>query len=245
MAKNNLSGYTMIQAQGIYESSSNKQHSLGQRGMTSDGRMFRYTLAGELLVTGDLYTNSAVSTNFNGMTVQAAAAIGDNEVAVTLGGTAVTADLFNDGYLIVNAGTGIGQQFQIESHTVQTSTSGTCTFTIAGKLAVALTTASSKVTVVKNPYDSIVKNPVTPTGLPVGVAQFAIPSGEYGWVQTSGIVGILADATVTGADTSGLSPSTTTAGTVTLAVTTDARIGNSLQMVTVSTEVGPAQLNID
>lgn len=242
---NSLTGFTTIEAQGLYEYSTNKMHDLGQVGMTSDGRKFRYCLAGELLVTGDLYTNSAVSTNFNGMTVQAAAAIGAKDVAVTLGGTAVTANLFDDGYLMVYGGTGIGQQFQILSHTVQTSTTGTCTFTIKGKLAVALTTADSKITVVKNPYASIVKNPETPTGIPVGVAQFAIASGKYGWIQTSGIAGVLADATVTGADTSGMSPSTTTAGTATLAVTTDARIGNSLQMVTVSAKVGPVQLNID
>lgn len=240
-----LTGYTTIESQGLYESSSVQAHDLGQRGMTSDGREFRYVSAGELLVTGDLYTNSAVSTNFNGMTVQADAAIGDSDIAVTLGGTAVTADLFNEGYLMVYGGTGIGQQFQIKSHTVQTSTTGTCTFTILGTLAVALTTADSKITVVKNPCASVVKNPTTPTGLPVGVAQFAILSGEFGWIQTSGIAGILADATVTGADTSGLSPSTTTAGTCTLAVTTDARIGNSLQMVTVSAKVGPVQLNIN
>lgn len=240
-----LTGYTMIEAQGLYESSTGQQHDLGQAGMTSDGRKFRYCKAGELLVTGDLYTNAAVSTNFNGMTVQAAAAIGASEISVTLGGTAVTANMFDEGYLMVYGGTGIGQQFQIESHTVQTSTTGTCTFTIRGKLAVALTTADSKVTVIKNPYLDVVKVPATPTGIPVGVAQFAIPSGKYGWIQTSGIAGILADATTTAADGSGVSPSTTTPGTCTKAVTLDARIGNSLQMVTVSAKVGPVQLNID
>lgn len=240
-----LSGYTTIEAQGLYTSSSTKEHAYGQRGLTNDGREFRYCRAGELLVTGDLYTNAAVNTNFNGMTVQAAAAIGDSAIAVTLGGTAVTANMFDEGYLMVYGGTGIGQQFQIKSHTVQATTTGTCTFTVYGKLAVALTTADSKITVIKNPYVDIVKVPTTPTGIPVGVAQYAIASGEYGWIQTSGLAGVLSDATVTGADTSGMSPSTTTAGTATLAVTTDARIGNSLQMISVSAKVGPVQLNIN
>jgi hypothetical protein len=240
-----LSGYTQITSQDLYSSSSDKLHDLGQRAITSDGREFRYCKAGELLVTGDLYTNSAVSTNFVSMATPSASAINTSDVEVTLGGTAVTANLFDEGYLIVSAGTGIGQQFQILSHDVQATTTGACTFTIKGELAVALVAASSTVTVVKNPYDSIVKSPVTPTGIAVGVAVYAIASGEYGWIQTGGLAGILMDATTTGADTSGVSPTTTTAGTATLAVTTDARIGNSLQMTSVSAAVAPIQLVLD
>ncbi len=77
------------------------------------------------------------------------------------------------------------------------------------------------------------------------LAVFAIPSGEFGWIQTGGVCGVLADATTTGADTSGLSPSTTTEGTATLAITTAARIGNTLQLTTVSANVGQVQLTID
>ena len=242
---NNLSGYTLIEAQGIYEGNTVQQHALGQMGMTTDGRKFRYVKAGELLVTGDLYQNSAVSTDFVSMAVPSAAAIGSSEVAVTLGGTAVTANQFDEGYLVVSASTGIGQQFQIESHTVQTSTTGTCTFTIAGTLAVALVAAASTVTVVRNPYVDVVKQPTTPTGNAVGVAQFAIASGSFGWIQSGGIAACLSDSNTTSADAKGLSPSTTTAGTMALALTTDARIGNTVQLTTVSAAVAHIQLTID
>lgn len=242
---NNLSGYTLIEAQGIYEGSTIQQHALGQMAMTGDGRKFRYVKAGELLVTGDLYQNAAVSTNFVSMATQAAAAIGASTVAVTLGGTAVTANMFDEGYLVVSAGAGIGQQFQIESHTVQTATAGTCTFTISGKLAVALATATSTVTVVKNPYLDVVKQATTPTGAAVGVAQFAIASGSFGWITSGGVAAILSDNTTTSADAKGLSPSTTTAGAMALALTTDARIGNTIQLTTVSAAVAPVQLMLD
>lgn len=241
---NNLSGFTLIEAQGIYEGSTVQQHALGQMGMTTDGRKFRYAKAGELLVTGDLYQNAAVSTDFVSMAVPAIVAIGESEIGVTLGGTAVTANMFDEGYLVVSASTGIGQQFQIESHTVQTSTTGLCTFTIAGKLAVALSVTST-VTVVKNPYLDVVKQATTPTGVAIGVAQFAIASGSFGWIQSGGIAACLSDSNTTSADAKGLSPSTTTAGTMALALTTDARIGNTLQLTTVSAAVAPIQLLLD
>ncbi len=156
MSVNTLSGYTTIAMSGLYEGTSTQQHSLGQMGMTSDGRKFRYVKAGELLVTGDLYQNAAVSTNFVSMAVPAAVAIGESAIGVTLGGTAVTANLFDEGYLVVSASAGIGQQFPILSHTVQTATDGLCTFTVAGNLAVALTT-SSTITVIMNGKSYVVK----------------------------------------------------------------------------------------
>lgn len=242
---NNLSGYTTIEAQGIFEASDDQLHALGQMAMTPDGRKFRYVKAGELLVTGDLYQNAAVSTNFVSMACPTASAIGSNEIEVTLGGTAVTASMFDEGYICISASTGIGQQFQIKSHDVQTSTTGACTFKIHGKLAVATVAAASTITVVKNPYKDIVKQAVTPTGVAIGVAQFAIPSGDYGWVQTGGVAACLSDTNTTSADAKGLSPSTTTAGTMSLGLTTDARIGNTIQLTTVSAAVAPIFLTID
>lgn len=240
-----LTGPTIIEAQSIYESNAVPTHSLGQLAFSNDGRKFRYVKAGELLVTGDLYQNEAVSTNFVSMATPSASAKGSSEVEVTLGGTAVTANLFDDGYLVVSAGTGIGQQFQIKSHDVQATTTGACTFVIDGKLAVALVAASSTVTVVENPYKNVVKQPTTPTGVAIGVAQFAIASGEYGWVTTGGFAGCLSDSNTTSADAKGLSPSTTTAGTMALGLTTDARIGNTIQLTTVSAAVAPIHLTID
>ena len=83
MSTNSLTGYTMIEMQGSYESSDSQQHALGQMAMTSDGRKFRYVKAGELMVTGDLYQNAAVSTNFVSMACPLASVIGSSNVEVT------------------------------------------------------------------------------------------------------------------------------------------------------------------
>lgn len=245
MSVNSLTGYTTIEAQGIYESSSSQEHALGQMAMAADGRKFRYVKAGELLVTGDLYQNAAVNTNFISMATPTVSAIGSSEIEVTLGGTQVTANMFDEGYLVISAGTGIGQQFKIESHDVQTTTDGVCTFVIAGRFAVATVTGSSTVTVVKSPYLDVVKQLAAPDGVAVGVAVFAIKSGEFGWIQTGGIAACLSDSNTTSTDAKGLSPSTTTAGAMALAISTDARIGNTIQLTTVSAAVAPIYLTID
>lgn len=243
MAK--LTGPTTITEGNTLSSSSDKIHDLGQLAITSDGRKFRYTKAGENLVTGDCYQSAVQDAQFEAMALQANAAIGATTISITIGTTTVTANMFDEGYLMVASGVGIGQSSKIASH--GTGTSGqTVDFVIEDPLKVALTTAgSSTLSVVKNAYDDVIKYPVTPTGGVAGVASFAIPSGEFGWLQTGGPAACLWDASPTAADTMGVAPSTTTEGAVRVAAAGTMHIGNSMHIVSVSTEVSPVFLTID
>lgn len=243
MAK--LTGPTVITQQDTMTSSTTQMHDLGQLGMTSDGRKFRYCKAGgAVLVTGDCYSSAAQDAQFEGMAVQTAAAIAATTISLTIGTTTVAANDFDEGYLMVTAGTGIGQSSRIVSH--GTGTSGqTVAFVIEDPLKVALTTASSKVTVVKNPYDDVVIQAVTPVASTAGIAQYAIPTTQYGWIQTGGPAACLFDASVCAADTMGVGPSTTTAGTVTVVAAGTIYIGMSMHVVPVSAEVSPVFLTID
>ena len=244
MSKTELAGYSTLAAQQLYTSSSAKQHSLGQKFLSSDGREFTYTKAGEELVTGDWYQTAVHVSNFVSMALVTDVAIGGNEVSVTLGGTAATLNQFEDGYLVVSKGTGLGQMFVIRSNTAQTDTSGTCVFTLDDKVRVALDNADSKITVIKNRFDSVVKWAVTQTGSSAGAAVFPVASGEYGYLQTGGIGAALSDSTATAAETTGISPSTTTAGAITKAFTTQETIVGAAQVVTVSAEVGVIRINV-
>lgn len=239
------SGLGIISTIDLYDSSTVRQeHRLGQVVQTVDGRKFRWTKAGELLVTGDCYQSAVQDAQFEELAVATAAAIGATSLALTNGTTEVTANMFDEGYAMVGEGTGIGQSSQIISHT--TAANGAAlTVTIADPLKVALTTSTSKVNIIKNPQDNVVKYPVTPTGGVAGVAQFAIPSGEYGWLQTGGPAACLFDASVTAADTMGVAPSTTTAGAVRVSAAGTMHIGNSMQVVQESAKVGPVFLTID
>src|SRR3990167_9200284 len=235
--------------QNLYDESSGQQHKLGEIYIDPWGRKFRYVQAGAVaLATGHLLQEPAEDTAFRSMVVQAAAAIGDTKIAVTLGGTAVTANMFESGDLVVESSTGLGQAFKIVRHDVQTSTTGTCNFYVDHALKVALTT-SSQVSVRKNSYDGVIDFPVTPTGAPVGVALYAMTIGYYGWIQSGGDVPVLYDTQAdSAADASAIIPSRDVAGSVTPNVETYAAapiIGYGREQVSTDSTMGMAHLTID
>jgi hypothetical protein len=235
---------TMI-IEDLFEESVSPQHNLGELYVAPNGSKYRYTRAGAVaLVAGDLQQSAAEDTNYSSMAVQAAAAIGAVKIPVTLGGTAVTSGQFDEGILVVSKVTGIGQYFNIVRHDVQTSTTGTCNFYVDRPLKVALDTTST-VTVMKNPYDDIIIHPTTSTGKAVGVALTARTIAYYGWVQSGGLAACLGDATASTAANQALSPSVSTAGAVTKAVTLAQRVGTSYPVASVSAEVQPVFLEID
>ena len=233
----------------LYADSSEQLHKLGQIYTDPWGRTFRYVQAGGTsLVTGELQQEAAEVTNFRSMVVQAAAAINDLEISVTLGGTAVTANQFDSGDLLVESSTGIGQAFKIVRHEVQTSTTGTCKFTVDRPVAIALTT-SSQVSVRKNSYDGVIQYPTTPTGAPVGVAIVVITNAQYGWIQSGGDGPALYDNQANfAADESLMIPSRDVAGSVTPDLETLAAgisIGWAREQVSVDSTMGFVHWTID
>ena len=232
-----LTGPTQTAGQALFTSSATQQHVLGEQMVTPDGRKFRYAKAGELLVTGNLLQSQVEDTDSQNLAV-AAAAIGATTVTTTSTLT-VTANEFSGGYLLVAITPGIGDVYRIKSHPA--ATSAVLTLTLEDPIRVALTT-SSRVDLVASPYLNVIQNPTTATGAPVGVAVYAIASGEYGWIQTGGVACVLND----GGSTVGtnVSASNGTAGAVEAAVTAQAAIGYAVTGIT-STEAGAIYLTID
>jgi len=210
----NLAGATLI-GQDLYEESATPLHRLGQLGIDEYGNRYRYVKNGGVaLVTGHLLQESAEDTNFNNMVVTSGTA-GNNYFTVTLGGTAVTADLFKDGLLFVSYSTGIGQTFRITSHSVQTSTTGACTFYVDRPIKISVATSTSKVTVRKSPYNGVISSPTTCTGGVVGVALYAMTISYYGWILSGGLCAALADTGTNFSDAvGGVSRSAAVAGSV-------------------------------
>jgi len=237
-------------SQEIFTEESTQQHNLGSLGVDEYGDRYRYVQAGAVaLVTGNLLQEAAEVTNFRSMAVDTAAAIGDSVVSVTLGGTAVTANQFQEGQLWVESAAGIGQQFRIKKHEVQTSTTGSCNFTLDRPLKIALTT-SSQVSVRKNAYDGVIQYPVTTqTGGAVGVALYAQTIAYYGWIKSGGDCPVLFDTgTNTSNEVTGIMPSAAVAGSVKPAAETDASpsyIGFAREVVSVDSTMGMVHLTID
>ena len=204
---------------------------LGAEMHSSDGRSFRYALAGGTsLVVGTLQQAQAEATDSQNLAC-AAAAIGATSVTTTTTLT-VTANEFAGGWLIVSVTPGVGYQYRIRSHPA--ATAATLVLTLEDPIQVALTT-TSRVDLVHNPYSSIIINPTTATSAPVGVAVNNVTNAQYGFIQIKGVATILAD----GASTVGtnVSASNATAGAVEPAVTAQAAIGVAITGVA-STEYG-------
>ena len=238
-------------SQDIFTESAYQLHQLGTLGVDKYGSKYRYVKAGgSALVTGNLLQEPAEVTNFRSMVVNTAAAIGSDEVEVTLGGTATTANLFDEGQLVVESSTGIGQVFRIKRHDVQSTTTGTCTFVLDRPLKIALVAASSQASVRKNSYKGVIQYPATTaTGGAVGVALYAMTADYFGWVQSGGdAVALFDDGTNTSNGVTGIVPSASVAGSVKPAAETDASspwIGYSREIASTDSTMGFVHLFID
>jgi hypothetical protein len=187
-----LGGLPVIYGIDPHNESVSQDHQLGTVGYTPDGRKFRYARAGgTVLVAGNVLQSPAQSTDLS--LTPSSASIGATSVTVTTA-AAVTANLFSEGYLVVTNTPGNGLMYRIKSHPA-TSAAASCVITLAEPLIVALT-GSSRVDLVKNPYNGVIQNPAIPSSCPVGVAVKAITAEYYGWIQDSGICSVLAGGTL-------------------------------------------------
>lgn len=226
----------------------------GAKFYAADGREFVIVQnGGTALASGNLIQGPvAIGANHTGLTLSTAA-IGATQITATLGGTAVTANQYAGGYLVVSAGTGIGQTLKIASHPAQATTSGTVVLTLEDALTVATATVDSKGTLMLNPFGSskgaafatsgVVVTPAgTLTGPVIGVSLYPIAATSttvlsYGLIQTKGVIACLNQgATAVGLD---LMPSASVAGAVcTYVVATKTRVGTA----SVAGEDGKAQM---
>lgn len=159
----------------------------------SNGKGFRLALAGETLVVGDIYQGAVIDTQFDDMAVPANA-INSKTVLVTNGTTSVTVNQLDGATLVVSVTPGLGEEYTIIGHDSITKTSGqTLTLVLDRPLRTAWTT-STKVTIRRSPWSGVIKAATTLTAAPAGVALTAATSGQFTWLQVSGVAAILCDA---------------------------------------------------
>lgn len=237
-----VSNLPTISSTNFYATETIASANVGQEAASQDGRIFRYAQAGAVaLVAGNVQQSPARDTQFTGLAVPAAIAIGETTLPLTNGTTTTVANEFAGGLAVVAESTGIGQIFTITGNTVATS-GAALSVTIQEPVAVALS-ATSKVTIQKNQFSKVIVSPTTRTGKTAGVACVAAAISAYTWIQTHGHGAALSDATVAALG-EGLSPSTTTAGTTTKKVTLLELIGTAT-LLQVSAKVSPVWLEID
>lgn len=236
----------------------------GVRFTTNDGReVVLVRNAAVALGSGLLVQAPAEVTAFNNLVVTVPTATpataGTNQILVTNGATVLNENQFQFGYLIVSAGTGIGQTLQIASHR-PAANAGTFIVTTQDPIQVTLD-ATSTVTLVANPYINVVVSATGLTGTAVGATFYAVSASTaptfsgttgaqtatglpvYAFLGCHGVWGIRADATSTPAVGLPASASTTTAGDVTVFTAAKQYIGNMAGTAT-SAKTAPVDLKL-
>lgn len=172
---------------------------LGQKMMLPDGRQFIYAQAGATgLDAGKLMQEPAVTSGHTkDLVVAAAVAAGGKTVTFTNATTAITADMYAEGYMFVNDADGAGYNYKIESNLAESTGSGTGTVTLeeGEGVRIALTT-SSEIGLRKHRCDGVVVAPTTETGGVVGCTVRAVTADYYCWLQVKGECGVLTNGTV-------------------------------------------------
>lgn len=218
---------------------------VGTEWKSSDGRTFVLVQnAATAIASGLMVQGPANLASFVTLAMVGTPAIGATQVTVTLGGTAVVANEFAGGTLIISTLTGVGQTLKIASHPAQSSTSGNVVLTLEDPLSVALD-ATSTATLNLPQYGSqngtaasntigalgVIVNPTTTSGRILGATLYPIPASSttvpsYGFIQTKGAIGVLNQgSTAIGLD---LMPSASVAGALcTYVVATKTRVGTS------------------
>ena len=220
---------------------------VGTRWDLSDGREVKLVSAGSAttIAPGILYQNAEIIVdhqNHDVTAVQANSANGNTpaKVTATLGATAVTANQYQGGFLIVNDNNGEGQTLRIASHPAADA-SASLTVTLEDAPSVAIT-AASEVCLLPADGKSVVINPTTPTNMVSGAGLYTIAASAFGFLVTKGICAVLnADANLTAG--SAVSPSNATAGGVENGVIAQGFVGRACQ-TGVDTEYRAVYLNI-
>jgi hypothetical protein len=187
----NLTHDPIALAHGSFKSTTDQGHDLGQKGVDRYGRVYRYALAGASnLVVGNVLQASAQNTAHQQLTPVATSDV--RSITAALGASAAAANLYKDGFAIIDTTPGLGYSYPIARHDAIDS-SGTGTFYLGeGATVQTALTTSSRVSLQRNPYAGVIQCPVTTlTGVVVGVAVYPITAAQYGWIGTRGVFGVL------------------------------------------------------
>jgi hypothetical protein len=194
---NFVEGPSKVYTQGLFDVSATQKHYLGTQRTLSDGRVFVYAQAGGVnLVAGKLCQSPAPVAAHKDQLVKAAAAVGDKEVVVAIGATALGANDYKEGWLHINNAAGAGYAYKVRGHAAYAASATNVRILLYDEVRSALTADTSKYTLTKNKYAGVIVAPTTPTSGVVGVPPVAVPAGYYFWLQTKGECVCLADGTL-------------------------------------------------
>ena len=172
--------------QSIYKESTTPAHKLGTR-LQLGCRVFYYAKAGEGLTAGKMVAFTADKDLEETVTV--AHGIGTTALTITAA-SAITKDQYAEGMLIVDQGTGAGDQYIIKSNAAIASGTGLVTIYEPG-LMTAWSTSDTDIALWTNPFYGVTQVAAA-TASGAGIPLIYITgSTYYFWLQTYGPAGVL------------------------------------------------------
>lgn len=188
-------GTVTIPPQNIYEDSETQKLPLGTRLVLGE-RIFHYARAGAPALTPGTLAQCPVPAADHTALAIATVAAGQTEVTLTNGAsTALTANMYRDGFLWCDGGTNVGHGYRIKSHPAAL-VNATCVFTLYDELVEALTNATETAALHRNPYDGLIIHPSPPTAHVVGVPPVDVTAAYYFWLQTWGPAPVVTEGTL-------------------------------------------------
>lgn len=222
-----------------------KEPHLGEIRIDVLGKEWRYCRAGATaLVAGYVGVGVTLDAAHQNEAITSAVAIGTDVLDLTVtAGTAIVADELEGGELMINAGTGAGYSYTIQSNTAISSSGTSINLTLERGIAVALDT-TSKFTLVRSPFYGITVS--TTVTLPIaGVTPVAVAANAYYWAQRKGLACVMADSTG-GTIMQPVKLSNVTSGAIeVVAAVTDNQTIGYLQYGSTSGEFAPVWLTIN
>jgi hypothetical protein len=227
---------------------------VGTRYDLADGRqviLVSVSSAG-VATSGHLMQDAALIANHQNATVGTFTAYSATtqkqaSVIITIGATAMTANQYQGGFLVVNSGTGIGQCLRVASNTASIASGTQGVITLEDSPNVALVASDSRISFVPAHGLNVVDSPTTRTNVEAGVALYPIAASSYGFLVAKGITSALSDASIAGVGYA-IAPSVTTAGAITVATSTGSTLTNAVIGYTaiagVSAEARPVFVNL-
>ena len=195
------------------------------------GRAWRLVETSEAVTMGNMMTNLVTEVAIATSKLDADT-IGTSSLDIDI---TVTANAYDNGLLIINAGTGLGYIYPVISNTAGTASTTDSVVVIEGGLVVALSASDSAGMLCSSPFWNVSQhNPANPC-VEVGIGRCMATTDstdKYCWAQTYGICLLKAGTGAVGAgDTIGLAEDD--AGAVETLVTTEdpAFVGVSYQAI--------------
>ena len=176
-----------VSVQGMKEAKTAATTVLGDVKQLSQGREIIYCfVTAAITASGQVYGTKPNQANHSNVVVAATASIGAKEVTICAGATAIVADDYKDGFLLVNDATGEGHAYMIERHASASSGTGITVYLKDGLEVALVTTSETCLCYNKGHVISAHGLSGTITSTPCGVTLITAAASSYVWLGKKG-----------------------------------------------------------